>query len=75
MAEAVARAIAGSGRLVAQAGTGTGKSLAYLVPAVVSGRRTLVATATKALQDQLADKDLPALADAWPTARRCRGRC
>ncbi len=63
MAEAVARAIAGSGRLVAQAGTGTGKSLAYLVPAVVSGRRTLVATATKALQDQLADKDLPALAD------------
>ena len=45
-----------------QAGTGTGKSLAYLVPAVLSGRRVVVATATKALQDQLAGKDLPFLA-------------
>ena len=42
-----------------QAGTGTGKSLAYLVPAALSGKKVVVATATKALQDQLADKDLP----------------
>ena len=53
-----------SGRhLVVQAGTGTGKSLAYLVPAILSGRPTVVATATKALQDQLASKDLPFLAE------------
>ncbi|MCB1285001.1 MAG: hypothetical protein KDB20_11865, partial [Microthrixaceae bacterium] len=45
-----------------QAGTGTGKSLAYLVPAIASGKRVVVATATKALQDQLADKELPFLA-------------
>src|SRR5208282_3808270 len=42
-----------------QAGTGTGKSLAYLVPLALSGVKTVVATATKALQDQLAEKDLP----------------
>jgi ATP-dependent DNA helicase DinG len=63
MAVAVAGAI-GSGRhLLAQAGTGTGKSWAYLVPAILSGKRTVVATATKALQDQLAGKDLPFLAE------------
>ncbi|PZS18270.1 MAG: hypothetical protein DLM54_08655, partial [Acidimicrobiales bacterium] len=49
MAEAVARAIATHKHLVVQAGTGTGKSLAYLVPAVLSGQRVVVATATKAL--------------------------
>jgi ATP-dependent DNA helicase DinG len=59
MAEAVARAVAGRRHLVVSAGTGTGKSLAYLVPAVLSGRPVVVATATKALQDQLATKDLP----------------
>jgi ATP-dependent DNA helicase DinG len=64
MAAAVAAAIDGKRHLVVQAGTGTGKSLAYLVPAIVSGRRVVVATATKALQDQLAGKDLPFLADA-----------
>ncbi len=63
MAEAVTEAIAGGSHLVARAGTGTGKSLAYLVPAVMSGKTTVVATATKALQDQLADKDLPFLAE------------
>lgn len=63
MANAVAEAIHNHTHLVVQAGTGTGKSLAYLVPAVLSGRRTVVATATKALQDQLADKDLPFLHD------------
>ena len=62
MAEAVARAVEGGRHLVVQAGTGTGKSLAYLVPTVLSGRTTVIATATKALQDQLATKDLPFLA-------------
>jgi len=63
MAEAVARAISGHRHLVVQAGTGTGKSLAYLVPALMSGRKVVVATATKALQDQLAGKDLPFVAE------------
>jgi len=62
MAVAVATAIGGGRNLVVQAGTGTGKSLAYLVPAALSGERVVVATATKALQDQLADKDLPLVA-------------
>ncbi|MBX3313849.1 MAG: ATP-dependent DNA helicase [Actinobacteria bacterium] len=61
MAEAVADAIDRKRHLVVQAGTGTGKTIAYLVPALLSGRRTVVATATKALQDQLATKDLPFL--------------
>jgi len=64
MADAVAGAIAGRRHLVVQAGTGTGKSLAYLVPAALSGQRVVVATATKALQDQLATKDLPLVATA-----------
>ena len=63
MAGAVADAITNESHLIASAGTGTGKSLAYLVPAIVSGRRTVIATATKALQDQLANKDLPFLED------------
>ena len=66
MAEAVAGAIERGRHLLVQAGTGTGKSLAYLVPAVASGRRVVVATATKALQDQLAGKDLPFLAGHLP---------
>ena len=61
MATAVAEAIRDGGHVVVQAGTGTGKSLAYLVPTVLAGRTTIVATATKALQDQLAGKDLPFL--------------
>ncbi len=64
MAEAVARSIVDQRHLLVQAGTGTGKSFAYLVPVILSGRRTVIATATKTLQDQLADKDLPFLADA-----------
>ena len=63
MARAVADAIETDGHAVVQAGTGTGKSLAYLVPAVLSDRPTVIATATKALQDQLAGKDLPFLTD------------
>jgi len=62
MAEAVGAAIIGRRHLVVQAGTGTGKSLAYLVPALLAGEKVVVATATKALQDQLATKDLPLLA-------------
>ena len=50
--------------LVVQAGTGTGKSLAYLIPAALAGQRVVVATATKALQDQLAHNDLPLVAGA-----------
>jgi ATP-dependent DNA helicase DinG len=64
MAMAVAKAVASRRNLVVQAGTGTGKSLAYLVPIALSGERVVVATATKALQDQLADKDLPLVAGA-----------
>lgn len=63
MARAVAGALAAQRHLVVQAGTGTGKSFAYLVPAILSGHRVVVATATKALQDQLADKDIPQVND------------
>ncbi len=59
MCRAVAEALVTRTHLVVQAGTGTGKSLAYLVPLALSGAKTVVATATKALQDQLAEKDLP----------------
>lgn len=61
MARAVHEAMAGRFHLIARAGTGTGKSLAYLVPVALSKRTTVIATATKALQDQLAGKDLPFL--------------
>lgn len=64
MAEAVARAIDEGGVLMAEAGTGTGKTMAYLVPAVLSGRRVLVSTGTKNLQEQIFEKDVPALRDA-----------
>jgi ATP-dependent DNA helicase DinG len=59
MCRAVAEAVVTQTHLVVQAGTGTGKSLAYLVPAALSDKKVVIATATKALQDQLADKDLP----------------
>ena len=61
MAELVATAIADRTHVAVAAGTGIGKSLAYLVPVIQSGKRTVVATATKALQDQLGTKDLPFL--------------
>jgi ATP-dependent DNA helicase DinG len=64
MAQAVAAAIDQRRHLIVQAGTGTGKSLAYLVPAITLGQRVVVSTATKALQDQLATRDLPRLAEA-----------
>ena len=56
MTAAVADVLEQEGHLVVQAGTGTGKSLAYLVPIALSGRKAVIATATKALQDQLANK-------------------
>ena len=59
MAEAVANALSDRHHLLVQAGTGTGKSLAYLVPALVHGKKVLVATATLALQRQLIERDLP----------------
>ncbi len=64
MAEAVTRAFATEEHLLVQAGTGTGKSLGYLVPALLRGRRVVVATATLALQHQLVERDLPALVEA-----------
>lgn len=64
MAEAVARALSTGEHLVVQAGTGTGKSLAYLVPALLHEERVVVATATLALQHQLVERDIPALLEA-----------
>jgi ATP-dependent DNA helicase DinG len=59
MAETIGDAITRGAHTIVQAGTGTGKSLAYLVPVMLSGRKTIIATVTKALQDQLAQNDLP----------------
>ena len=64
MAEAVAAAMRDGEHLLVQAGTGTGKSLAYLVPALLHDGRVVVATATIALQNQVVDRDLPTLVDA-----------
>jgi ATP-dependent DNA helicase DinG len=64
MADAVSQAIADRAPLVVEAGTGVGKTFAYLVPVLLSGCRTLVSTATKNLQDQLFFRDLPRLRDA-----------
>src|SRR5438270_13216277 len=59
MAEAVESAIADRRHLIVEAGTGTGKTLAYLVPALLSGKRVIVSTGTKTLQEQLYFKDVP----------------
>jgi ATP-dependent DNA helicase DinG len=59
MAQRIAAAIAGNLALVAEAGTGTGKTYAYLVPALLSGGKVIVSTGTKTLQDQLFNRDLP----------------
>ncbi len=64
MSLAIARTIASGGALVVEAGTGVGKTFAYLVPALLSGERTLLSTATKTLQDQLFGRDLPQLVQA-----------
>ncbi|MFC7302668.1 ATP-dependent DNA helicase [Streptomyces monticola] len=71
MAESVAEAIDGGSHLLVQAGTGTGKSLGYLVPALAHGERVVVATATLALQRQLVERDLPRTVEALhPLLRR-----
>jgi ATP-dependent DNA helicase DinG len=67
MATAVAEALEAQAPLLVHAPTGVGKSLGYLVPIVAAGRRAIVATATKALQSQLIERDLPRLADAFGT--------
>src|SRR5690606_16157967 len=64
LAAAVASAFDERAALLAEAGTGTGKTFAYLVPALLSGRRTIVSTGTRALQDQLYHRDLPRVRDA-----------
>ena len=64
MAEAIHAAIERTGVLVAEAGTGTGKTFAYLVPALLAGGKVIVSTGTKTLQDQLFDRDLPAVREA-----------
>jgi ATP-dependent DNA helicase DinG len=77
MAAAVARTLDAGGTLLAEAGTGTGKTLAYLVPAILSRQRVLVSTGTKNLQEQIFFKDLPALRaslDVPFTASYMKGR-
>ena len=77
MARAVAATLAEAGTALVEAGTGTGKTLAYLAPAVLSGERTLVSTGTKNLQEQILEKDLPVLQKALDrpfTATVMKGR-
>jgi ATP-dependent DNA helicase DinG len=64
LAEAVAEAIDARATLIAEAGTGTGKTYAYLVPALLSGQRVIISTGTRALQDQLYHRDLPRVRQA-----------
>ncbi len=66
MAQTVFECLNGNRRLLIEAGTGVGKSFAYLIPAILSGSRTVVSTASLALQDQLVNKDLVFLRDALP---------
>ncbi len=64
MAEAVTRALEDNAILIAEAGTGTGKTFAYLIPAMLSGHKVIISTGTKNLQDQLFHKDIPLVRDA-----------
>src|SRR5579872_5547234 len=64
MAERIAAAIQSRETLAVEAGTGTGKTFAYLVPALLSGARVLISTGTRTLQDQLFSKDVPLVAAA-----------
>src|SRR5450755_629810 len=70
MAEAVESALADRKHLIVEAGTGTGKTLAYLVPAILSGKRIVVSTGTKNLQEQLFFKDIPFLQQHFPRPLR-----
>lgn len=71
MAKAVERALAEHRHLIVEAGTGTGKTLAYLLPALRTGRRVIVSTGTKALQDQLFFRDIPFLESLLGPLRVC----
>lgn len=64
MAQAIAETIEKNGLLVAEAGTGTGKTFAYLVPALLAGGKVIISTGTKTLQDQLFNKDIPSVRKA-----------
>jgi len=64
MAQAIERAINQRRHLVAEAGTGTGKTFAYLIPAILSGKKTIISTGTRNLQDQIFEKDFPLVRDA-----------
>ena len=64
LAQAIAEAINANGQLIAEAGTGTGKTFAYLVPALLAGGKVVISTGTKNLQDQLFQRDLPTVRDA-----------
>ncbi|MDP2639863.1 MAG: ATP-dependent DNA helicase [Betaproteobacteria bacterium] len=68
MAQAIAQAMRDNSLLVAEAGTGTGKTFAYLVPALLSGGKVIISTGTKNLQDQLYNRDLPTVRDALRVA-------
>src|SRR3954467_7136422 len=68
MAEAVEETFVEGGALLADCPTGTGKSFGYLVPAALRGKKVVVSTATKALQEQLVGKDLPVLREAMKLA-------
>ena len=63
MAQAIERAINQRTHLVAEAGTGTGKTFAYLIPAILSGKKTIISTGTRNLQDQIFEKDFPLIRD------------
>lgn len=71
MALAVEEALAERRHLIVEAGTGTGKTLAYLVPALISGQRIIVSTGTKNLQEQLFFKDIPFLREFFPDLKAC----
>ncbi|HEU4386811.1 MAG TPA: DEAD/DEAH box helicase, partial [Blastocatellia bacterium] len=73
MAEAVQLTLEKGGVSLIEAGTGTGKTLAYLIPAIAAGRRVVVSTATKNLQEQLYQKDVPFLQQALPG--KCTATC
>jgi ATP-dependent DNA helicase DinG len=72
MAEAVAEAFESRSILLVEAGTGTGKTYAYLAPVLQAGLKVVVSTGTKTLQDQLFRRDLPAISGRW--AARCTWR-
>ncbi len=77
MAQAILEAVEQNGVLVVEAGTGTGKTFAYLVPALIAGGKVIISTGTKTLQDQLFDRDLPAVREALAsgaTAALLKGR-